>query len=247
MIKEALQYVCGLARENEKTEVVTICGRTYANKNLTRYDRPDKAKAIEASTLSAMVDYIKNLHVEFPDGLQMIIHIENPKRVRLMSSLDGERTREVLFVTEAVTSEYRFGQWYDQENFMIALQSNFQDSDDLKAVMRMAGNIDKKNNQTYSDDGISQVATITVGAAAKADALVPNPVRLYPYRTFQEVLQPGSDFVFRIGNDEEPAFKIVEAEGGIWKNEAVSNIKSYFRNKLDDMPEELKERIIIIG
>ena len=41
MIKEALQYVAGLAAQNEKTEVLEICGRTYANKTLTRYDKAD--------------------------------------------------------------------------------------------------------------------------------------------------------------------------------------------------------------
>ena len=40
-LKEALQYTAGLALEAEKTEVVEICGKTYANRNLTRYDCTD--------------------------------------------------------------------------------------------------------------------------------------------------------------------------------------------------------------
>lgn len=115
------------------------------------------------------------------------------------------------------------------------------------AVLRMAGNIDRKNNQSYSDDGTSQVATITVGVAAKADALVPNPVELIPFRTFQEVEQPASKFVFRIGDKDVPAFKLTEAEGGIWKNEAIRNIKRYFSEAVSSMPQELQERITIIG
>lgn len=144
-----------------------------------------------------------------------------------------------------VKSEYQFGRWYDQENFMISLQANFQPNDDLAAVMRLAGNIEKKNNQTFSDDGVTQVATMTVGVASKADAMVPNPVELIPYRTFHEVVQPASKFVFRIGDKEEPAFKIVEAEGGIWKNEAVDHIKTYFWDALSDT--DIKDRIVIIG
>lgn len=81
---------------------------------------------------------------------------------------------------------------------MIALQSNFQPNDDLAAVMMLAGNIEKKNKQTFSDDGVSQVATMSVGVASKADAMVPNPVDLTPFRTFMEVKQPSSKFVFRI-------------------------------------------------
>ena len=37
-LKDALEHVEDLARENEKTEVVEICGHTYANKTLRRYD-----------------------------------------------------------------------------------------------------------------------------------------------------------------------------------------------------------------
>ena len=93
---------------------------------------------------------------------------------------------------------------------MIALQSNFQPNDDLAAVMMLAGNIEKKNKQTFSDDGVSQVATMSVGVASKADAMVPNPVNLTPFRTFMEVKQPSSKFVFRISGEETPQFKLVE-------------------------------------
>ena len=108
-LKEALQYTAELARQNEKTEIVEICGKTYANRSLTRYDSAEKARAVEASTLSAMVDYIENLSDEFPEGRKMMIHIVNPKEVRLMSSLDEERSRETLFISQAETSEYQFG------------------------------------------------------------------------------------------------------------------------------------------
>ena len=130
---------------------------------------------------------------------------------------------------------------------MIALQSNFQPNDDLAAVMMLAGNIEKKNKQTFSDDGVSQVATMSVGVASKADAMVPNPVDLTPFRTFMEVKQPSSKFVFRISGEGTPQFKLVEAEGGIWKYEAIANIKDYLLDGLGKMPEEIRNRIVVIG
>lgn len=105
----------------------------------------------------------------------------------------------------------------------------------------------KKNGETYSDDGCSQVATMTTGIATKADVIVPNPVELIPYRTFQEVGQPASKFVFRISDKEVPAFKIVEAEGGIWKNEAISNIKAFLMEHLSNMNTEIRSNITVIG
>lgn len=245
-LKDALEHVEGLARENEKTEVIEICGHTYANKNLKRYDNADKARELEASSLTALIDYIRACHGEFPKDADMIVHIVDPKRVRLISALDAERTRECLFKVTAEVNEFRFGHWYDQEEFMIELQANFNPSDDLTLVRKMAGNVERKNDQSYTDDGISQVATMTVGAAAKADVVVPNPVTLVPFRTFQEVSQPASAFVFRVGGNREPSFMLQEAQNGLWRNEAVANIKAYLAEEVSRMPN-VRDRITIIG
>ena len=144
MIREALQYVAGLAIENEKTEVIEICGKTYANRDLRRYDKSEKADAIETHSLTSMVDYIGSCSQEFPEGRDMIIHIMGPKRVRLMSALDAERNRECLIEVGAVTSEFQFGHWYDQEKFMIEIQANFEPSPDLELIMKVAGNVERR-------------------------------------------------------------------------------------------------------
>ena len=224
-----------LAGQDIRTGAINI-------QELVRYGKRDKASAIEAHTLSALVEYIERCDEEFQAN--MLIHVVSPKEVRLISALDADRTRENLFVSKAEVSEFNFDKWYDQERFMIELQANFQMNDDLAAVMKMAGNIDKKNNANFTDDGVTQVATINVGVAVKADALVPNPVELIPFRTFQEVDQPASKFVFRVGDKEVPAFKLVEAENNIWKNQAIENVKRFLR---DALPEEFRKTIPIIG
>ena len=244
-LKEALEYAVELGIDAEKPEVVEICGRTYANKGLVRFDKPDYADAVRASTLTALTDYIGSCASEFRGD--MLIHIVSPTKVRLVSALDAERNREVLFETIAEVSEFNFGSWYDQESFMINLQANFQSNDDLDLVMKLAGNIERKNDQTFSDDGRTQTATMNIGIASKADVIVPNPVTLFPYRTFQEVEQPDSKFVFRIGDKEVPAFKTVEAEGGIWKNEAVANIKEFLVDRIHGMVPAIRDHITIIG
>lgn len=244
-LRKALEYVVGLSIEAEKTEILEINGKTYADKSLTRYDRLPKADRIKAATLTSLVDYIYQCNKEFPGS--MIIHIVSPTKVLLMSALDKEREREVLFETNAEISEFRFDQWYDQERMMIDLQANFEKNEDLELIVKAVGNIEKRNGQEYSDDGVSQVATMKTGIATKADVIVPNPVQLIPYRTFQEVEQPASKFVFRIGDKEVPAFKIVEAEGGIWKNEAIANIKSFLAENLSNLVPAIRDRITVIG
>lgn len=93
----------------------------------------------------------------------MIIHVESPTEVRLVSVLDADRRRETLFRANAIVSEFRFDRWYDQEGFMLGLQANFQPTTDLNLILKVSGNIEKKNNAAYSDDGVSQVVTMQTG------------------------------------------------------------------------------------
>jgi hypothetical protein len=87
---------------------------------------------------------------------------------------------------------------------------------------------------------------IKTGITTKENALVPNPVKLIPYRTFLEVEQPASEFVFRIGEGKggAPSFKLVAADGGIWKSQAVDNVKHYLVEALADIPDRGQITII---
>ena len=126
------------------------------------------------------------------------------------------------------------------------MHTAFEQSDETALILAVAGNVENKTVANYGDDGVSQKATITKGIAGKEDVIVPNPVTLRPYRTFLEVEQPESKFIFRIREDSDgqPMFKLVEADGGLWKYEAVDAIKKYLTVSL---PEELLKVITIIG
>ena len=229
----------------QKPEVLEINGRTYCTKNMTRYDKADMADPIKATTLTSLVDYIKQRRDELRE--HMIIQVVSATEVRMYSGLLDERDREELFVVNALLPRFEFGQQYDQESFIVSLQSCFQNNGDREAVAMLASNIVNNQQQEYSDDGITQQAVIKTGITTKQAALVPNPVHLVPYRTFLEVEQPASDFVFRIseGRGGEPVFKLVAADGGLWKAEAVDNIKKYLEDALDGI--ENREQITIIA
>ncbi len=243
MIKEAMQFIAGLKAEAMDPKVVEISGKTYCDKDLVRYDDEPMAREIEASTLTALVDYIERCGKELRES--MIIHVKSPTRVSLYSGLTKERKREYLFDVSAVVPKFQFDNWYDQERFLIELQASFEVTEDQMAILKVAGNVEAKTTANYGDDGVSQKTTIKQGIASKADVLVPNPVTLTPYRTFLEVEQPASEFVFRIrDNSGEPVFKIVEAEGGLWKNEAMKHIKDYLNQQIKG---DIRNRITIIA
>lgn len=232
-LKEALEYLVKVGGNLEEPIVKEINGKTYCNKNLTRYDKQPAPDALEASSLSAMVEYIKSCREEL--GEHMIAYVESPTRVRLLSTLNKEAERDCLFVCNAETSGFKNDSFYNQERFIIELQANFEVTADLETILKVAGNVEAKTTANYGDDGVSQKATIKSGIASKVDVLVPNPVTLKPYRTFLEVEQPESQFVFRISEErEQPVFKLVEAEGGLWKLKAKGSIKAYLEEMLKD-------------
>ena len=225
-------------------KILNIGGETYCDKKLVRYHDFPMASALNVNTLSAVVDYIKGKPEELRGS--MILHIISPVEVRLYSGLIDERERESLMTAKAIVNEFRFDHYYDQERFLIELQANFLDTDDLHKIKMVSGNIQAGTTANYDDDGVSQKTTISSGIANKTDVIVPNPVTLRPYRTFLEVEQPESDYVFRIKDeDQRPYFKLVEADGGLWKHAAMKKIKEYLEYELNE--ELVKCNITIIA
>ena len=72
-IKQAIEFITNLAVKAEKPETLNIDGKTYCTKDLKRYDKPPKAEPIEATTLTSLVDYIKENRHELRE--RMIIQV----------------------------------------------------------------------------------------------------------------------------------------------------------------------------
>ncbi|WP_059068372.1 hypothetical protein [Mediterraneibacter massiliensis] len=232
-LKEALEYINDLKEESLKPQVLEIEGKTYCTRNMSRYHNFDMASELGVNTLTAVVDYIKGKPEELRES--MILHVNSPTKVKLYSGLIYERSREYLLEANAIVNEFQFDHYYDQERFLIELQANFLDTEDLQKIKMVSGNIQAGTTTNYDDDGVSQRTTINSGIANKTDVIVPNPVMLRPYRTFAEIEQPESGYIFRIKDSERgPAFKLVEADGGLWKNATMKKIKEYLEFELKE-------------
>ena len=236
MIKDALQYLVGLGKAEEHS----IYSDKYSDKPLYRIDPYyPKADSIKMHTLTSLVDYIKSNTDEMED--HMIIDVRSPEEVALYSKLDENRDREEMVIVTARIPEFPFNSFMDQEKFCINLQSKFIDDPqtDRALILKFAGTVESGTVSEYGDDGVTQKATVKTGLATKTDAIVPNPVKLRPYRTFLEVQQPASDFIVRMKQDKYDgiACAIYEADGGAWKMAAAKAIKEYLQFELADMPQ----------
>lgn len=206
--------------------VVQIDGKDYASKPVFNPPLPIEplTPMLQVSTLTGVVDFCKSLIPE-----KHILHVKSFHEVALLSAIQGEaRQREAFISANCGAPAYKFGTFIPQDEFMIAIQSQFMDYGDRAKVMRVIGTIKQDQAKTSMDDGITQHVTASRGVTLVADVAVPNPVVLKPYRTFGEVDQPPSQFVLRVDEDRVALF---EADGGLWKREAIGNIREFLADK----------------
>ena len=233
MTRDALQYVVGL----KTAEVLDINGGKYVDKDVHRVDKELRASAIQMNTLTSLVDYLKAGVDSMAD--KMLVQVVSPMKVRVLSMLDADRKREELVDVEAMIPDFEYGRYMGNERFIIALQSKFIANDDRALLLQFAGTVKDESIAQYGDDGVTQKATIKTGITSVGDAVVPNPVKLRPFRKFIEVEQPESAFVFRMRQAEGHGVEcaIFEADGGAWKNAAMKSIKEYLQYELAELPQ----------
>lgn len=233
MIKEAIDKIIQL-KNPEKLEV----NKETWVKDGYQMALPNRAMSIKLNSLTGLVDYIED-NVDKHDLNAIMVHIVDQNEVRLVSRIqDIYRTRE-KFATATYVPASPYAQYNDYmaiEDFKIWLLTDFQENDDRQAILRLVGNLTDQQVKTSTDDGISQAVSSRVGIAKVETAMVPNPVRLIPFRTFTEALQPLSNFVLRLRSgvreDELPRAALFEADGGSWKNLAMLNIKKWLKAEL---------------
>ena len=211
MIKSALEYINGLKEPFFKEHE----GYLYSDKALHRVKHIPLAAPIVLNTLSSFIQYVKSNPEDFKDK-KMIVHVESPTSVRVYSQLNSERDRESLVQIQAKVPSFSFDRYIDHETFCISLQAKFIENEDRNLLLQFAGTVEDKSVTEYGDDGVTQKATIKSGIASKKEALVPNPVSLIPYRTFNEVNQPESRFIFRMRSERGVECAVFEADGGAW-------------------------------
>ena len=228
MTKEALAFIVGM----KKAEVIEIHGESYTDRSVFRVDRELRAEALEMNTLTSLVDYLKSDIDDMPP--KMLVHVISPVCVRVISMLDRDRKREKIVEVNASIPGFEYGRYMDKERFVIAMQSQFIRGDDRELLLKFAGTVKEESIAQYGDDGVSQRATIKTGISTVGDAIVPSPAVLRPFRTFVEVEQPESSFIFRMRQNEGRGIEcaIFEADGGAWKNVAMGRIKDYLAHEL---------------
>jgi hypothetical protein len=230
MIEKAIEKIISLA--DAKVELHD--GQLFSTKQLhpVKADLEPAPEVLEIHTLSGLIDYC-TAHLD--NSKEYVIHIESPASVCVYGEFEPKFGRRKQYLTcNAYKNRFEFGKFYDQEMFIIWLQTGFVDSNFRSQVLAICGNVDDSMVRNNSDDGFTQHVTAKAGIKRVENVQLPNPIALKPYRSFPEVEQVESLFVLRAKKiGEEITFALFEADGGAWQSSAIQVIDAYINEKLD--------------
>jgi|SRR5215467_3437276 len=226
-------------KEAGKAQIVaTTDGREFSTEKLypmpqaTVQEEPLPA-ALRLNTLAGVVDYLKSYN-ETAGGddepVDILIQVCNEQHVRLISGIFGPaKQREVYVEALCPSPSFRFGLYYAVEEFIIAIKTLFVQTSAIEQITAIVGNIVDGKVKTTSDDGVTQTVEVKQGIR-RAEVDIANPYVLQPFRTFREITeQPESPFILRLKGGDTPQCALFEADGGLWKLEAINRIQEFFQ------------------
>lgn len=236
MDRTAIERIVELGAPN----VVAEQGFNYTDKPLSVIKTPCVATLI-FHTLKGLVDTLKKEFDNF--SAPIIVSVKSEDEVDVHSAICvDDRTRENPYNCRAELVNIPFDRKLDYETMMITLKSKFVETPELLEVVKLLGTITEENSAQVSDDGFSQSVIVRKGIALKEGKVIKPIVRLKPYRTFNEVEQPESEFLLRLSDGGSVA--LYEADGGAWKLEARKNVAQYLRNELSELIQ--KNTVIVV-
>lgn len=226
----------------EEGIVKNVDGINYSPRTLVPIRDGALVVPLQITTLTGLCDYLKGAEDGFEKSKIMIV-IKNERNVYVVSSLNRPTKTRDEYVNTTMPGDYDkfpFNQFLDHEDFIIKLKSLFVETDDQQTILKYVSSLTVKGSVETLDDGISQSATVKRGisGAILENRTAPSIVKLAPYRTFREIVQPVSQFLFRMrtprGENSTPECALFEADGGGWRHEAIKCIKQYL---MENVPQ----------
>ncbi len=161
------------------------------------------------------------------------IHIESASSVKVWGALEGRYRNRPCYLEASLFSErsFSFGRQLPQEDFIVGVQSGFVESENRARFLHVAGNITEEGCVKASDDGVSQSLATRQGISLDSSLEFKNPVYLAPFRTFPEIKQPVSPYLFRVGKG--PTLALYETHETEWQLTAIKAIAEFLSKRIE--------------
>lgn len=198
------------------------------------------------TTLDGLIAYAKNFRGTDAPGLPakltdtIMLRVVSPTLVEMVLPVNENRTRPLVAITAPVIPHSSFGNWMEQEEFIIWLQTAFHDAYDRDNLRVSISKVSSESSLALEDDGVSQGVQVRKGVHLTEKGVMNPVVTLLPIRTFHEghLERVASPFLLRMKKREGEPIKLClfEADGSAWKVRQMNAIKDYLQASFE--PED---------
>lgn len=222
-----------MTRQGDEVKITNIGAYKYydSQKHSLSRIRDLSPAQVEVSTLSGFAQIISEEREKYP--VKLFVIVDSPTSVYATTTLLYDLERDVPYSTVTNPTNFQYGNYYRVEDFLIALRSRFVANDDVNYLAQAVMSITNTRSIKTEDDGITQKAEARKGIALTGNTEIRPIVKVAPFRTFTEVEQPESEFLFRVKDiGDEVGAALYEADGGAWEKAAMENVKEYLEKAL---------------
>lgn len=230
MLKEFIAHI----QETTRPQIIKVGDSTFAvnadggaNELRPMIDHPD---TLPLTSLDALV---KLVHSE-ASGVESPLYITIPDHLTVRCfgrPAAKERFHRQTYYEANATDVPGFRDGFrNYETAIIQLRSMFAPGEGVDYLLDLLSRISDESTVTTSDNGVSQSVEARQGISLRSLVTVKPRVSLRPFRTFQEVEQPESEFLLRLDKDE--GVGLFEADGGMWKLRARETVKAFLEKQL---------------
>lgn len=152
-------------------------------------------------------------------------------------------TIKEIAVAKPILPKIKFDYWMSMEEFIIQLQTCFVHTENQEKLISLVSHFNSSTEAKITDDGLGQNVTIKSKSGLNSICAINPIVKLQPYLTYYETEQPETMFLVRVRDGGE--LRIIEADGGSWKQIARKRVSDYLNSELDDLIES--GDVVVVG
>lgn len=248
MLKELANKIEELVEGKVEPEIIEYGGVDYV-KTSRGYEqlRKPTTRKVEVNSLTGLVKMIQNSIKDIEseiDGIYapLIVNVDF-NCIEVMSALNSDKTRNYLVEANPMIPSLQMGRNLSVEEMIILLSTAYIPTENTEKFINSISSLRIVEEVNFDDDGIGQTVTAKQGASMNKSFQVQPIVKLKPIRTYAEIEQVESKFLFRVNKDGTVCLR--EADGGQWKYEVQKEIVKYLEENLKELIEE--NQVIVVG
>lgn len=243
MLKELAEKIEELVNGQVEPELETINGVDYI-KTAKGYEklRKPKADSINVNSLSGLSEMVKVVIENEVLGIPtLVVNVDvNDIIVSTSHNIAGEIDQ--IIRAYPLIPDLGFGHRQSVEELIIKLSTAFVETENTTKFINSISSLRIVEDVEFNDDGIGQTITAKKGAQLNQKYTIQPIVKLKPIRSYAEIEQVESKFLFRV--DRRGEVILYEADGGQWRYDVQKRIVKYLNGSLKELINDGKVKII---